>query len=346
MIYTRYLIKDLIKHTFSKNKLLPFKLTSILTYKCNHKCLICNIWKKPPSKELSLKEWDIFFSKNNWFSWVNLSGGEIFLREDIEEIFYIIKKRLPRLVFLDFPTNGFNASFITKKVIKICKMKFPQIFITVSIDGPPQVHNYLRGGNFFKEAILTYKMLKNLKFRNLKVYIGTTISDYNIDYMPSFLNSLKKYIPEIEFKDLHFNIYYPSQHYYNNIFSYTTKYRLKTLKFIKHLLKQRKNKSFFEYFESFYLRLLYKYLLYQKMPLSCIATQGTIFISPCGDVYPCSIYSCKLGNIKEYNFSLKAILNSEKTQRIRNLIKENKCPGCWSACEIFPALVLKGYKLL
>ena len=64
----------------------PFKLTFILTYKCLCRCRMCNIWKKQPGDEMTLEEVRTFFRKNNYFSWLNVSGGEIFMRKDIGEL--------------------------------------------------------------------------------------------------------------------------------------------------------------------------------------------------------------------------------------------------------------------
>ena len=56
----------------------------IVTYRCNAKCNMCDVWHYPtkPSEEISLdvikKLLEMFF--------VNVTGGEPFIRQDLPEI--------------------------------------------------------------------------------------------------------------------------------------------------------------------------------------------------------------------------------------------------------------------
>ena len=59
---------------------LPYRLTFAVTNRCQARCAMCNIWQKPSGNELSLAEIDALFSKAGRFSWVNLTGGELFQR--------------------------------------------------------------------------------------------------------------------------------------------------------------------------------------------------------------------------------------------------------------------------
>ncbi|MBI3814304.1 MAG: radical SAM protein, partial [Nitrospinae bacterium] len=82
----------------------PMKLNFLLTFKCNARCIMCNIWKKRDTPELTISEIERFFSKSNKFSWLDLSGGEIFLRKDIVEVVEIILRNCKDLYLLHFAT--------------------------------------------------------------------------------------------------------------------------------------------------------------------------------------------------------------------------------------------------
>jgi MoaA/NifB/PqqE/SkfB family radical SAM enzyme len=69
----------------------PYKLTFAITNKCNLKCKTCNIWQRKPENELTFAEIDKFFAANNYFNWIDLTGGEIFLRKDLPDISRSIK---------------------------------------------------------------------------------------------------------------------------------------------------------------------------------------------------------------------------------------------------------------
>jgi len=65
-------------------KLLPINYTVSLLYTCNSRCGTCNIWKKR-AVNLSVEEYKkIFKNIGRAPYWVTFSGGEPFLREDID----------------------------------------------------------------------------------------------------------------------------------------------------------------------------------------------------------------------------------------------------------------------
>ena len=86
---------------------LPYKLTFAITYQCNQKCIYCNIWNKPERQELSIEDFDRFFRNSDELSWIHLTGGEIFLRDDLLDIIRIIFKQSKHLYLVQFPTNGY-----------------------------------------------------------------------------------------------------------------------------------------------------------------------------------------------------------------------------------------------
>ena len=65
--------------------------TVIVTYRCNAKCTMCNRYKCPsnPSEEISLDT----IKKLPPMYFTNITGGEPFIREDIEEIVKILKEK-------------------------------------------------------------------------------------------------------------------------------------------------------------------------------------------------------------------------------------------------------------
>ena len=65
----------------------PLKLNLCLTYWCQYKCKTCNIWQRTPDNELTTDELLAFVARNRGVAWLDVTGGEIFLRKDIHEIF-------------------------------------------------------------------------------------------------------------------------------------------------------------------------------------------------------------------------------------------------------------------
>ncbi len=90
-----------------------------ITYRCNARCKMCNIWKFPTKKEEEVKVEDL--EKLPRMRFTNITGGEPFLRDDIEEIIYILKKKAKRIV-IRFPKicKSFDSQTkISPKEIKI-----------------------------------------------------------------------------------------------------------------------------------------------------------------------------------------------------------------------------------
>ena len=107
----------------------------IVTYRCNAKGYMCDAWKNPtkPEEEIGLdvieKIPDLFFA--------NITGGESFVRQDLEDIVKLLKKKSKRTVI---STNGFFAD----KIIALCK-KYPEVGIRMSMEGLCKTNDTIRG---------------------------------------------------------------------------------------------------------------------------------------------------------------------------------------------------------
>ena len=107
----------------------------ITTYRCTNRCQMCNIWKYPSKEEEEFRP--ALLEKLPDLSFCNITGGEPFLREDIEEIIGIIMKKAKRLVI---STNG----YFTERILEVARRK-TNIGFRVSIEGLPAVNDELRG---------------------------------------------------------------------------------------------------------------------------------------------------------------------------------------------------------
>jgi MoaA/NifB/PqqE/SkfB family radical SAM enzyme len=83
-------------------------MSVILTYHCNAKCSMCNVWKNPslPDEEITLEILKkLPFGINNQ----NLTGGEPTLRSDLAEIVDLL---YPRTAKYEISSNGLNPEKI------------------------------------------------------------------------------------------------------------------------------------------------------------------------------------------------------------------------------------------
>ena len=129
----------------------PTDASIILTYRCPMRCQMCNIWQNPTKKSEEIKASDL--KSLPQLKFINLTGGEPFIREDLEEIVEECYKHSPRIVI---STSG----WFEDRVVALAK-KFPNIGIRISIEGLSQKNDELRGhaGGFNSRDMLSLYQL-------------------------------------------------------------------------------------------------------------------------------------------------------------------------------------------
>lgn len=317
----------------------PFKISFAVTYRCNLKCKMCNIWKKSnEDTELSVKEIDNFFKNANKFSWVGLGGGEAFLREDLPEIMDVLLYYCDRLYAVHFATNG----QLRDKIVNLAKHiheknKKLKLVYSISIDGPPLLHDEIRGvKGSWGNAISTFKSLKDTGFA--KPHFGFTLSEYNIDKFVDTFRSLKDVYPQLKFDDITVSIFQKSSLYYGNQ-DMTSLDDKKAHEEIKKILKMDQEYfSINNFLRRTYLKLYLKYIDMHKCPLKCQALSSTCFLDPYGNVFPCVIYDKKLLNIKDLKEDFVNVWNSDSAKKLSYECSNYKCPSCWSLCDAYSAM--------
>jgi len=330
------LLKKILASNFG-NLQKPYKLTYVTTKECHSKCINCDIWKSKPKGELSLNEVISFAKKNPYFSWIDFTGGEPTDRDDFVEIVESFLKYCSDLLLLHFPTNGLKPKKIESAATKIARIAPSKLVITVSIDGPKEINDYLRGiPGDFNRAVETFNRLKKIK--NVQVFIGLTLYKENIHLIEQTLLELKKVIPIFSNKDLHINLPHTSEHYYGNLNSSPKASHVMAEK-INQIRKTRGIPlSPMALLEQMYQKRVTQYISTGKCPSSCASLMASCFLSENGNIYPCSIWNEPLGNIRDHNYSLEPILNSTKTKRLREQILNKSCPNCWTPCEAYQSL--------
>lgn len=195
----------LLKLGFTKRSLsCPVYLNLFITEKCNFRCKHCFIdWESTQDRKNNLSIDEIKRLSNNLNSLhsVTLTGGEPILREDIGEIaeIFINRNRTPNLFI---PTNGWYSDRAEKAIDYICR-KAPDsnIGVSLSIDGPREIHNEIRGNpESFDRCLETAGRLELLsnKYENLALGFNITLSEFNFSHYPDVYNFLNQKFPDLD----------------------------------------------------------------------------------------------------------------------------------------------------
>lgn len=303
---------------------------------------MCNIWQISCENELTLEEVEKFFRYSNKFCWINLSGGEIFLRPDLFDIIKSIHRNCKNLFLLDFPTNGFLKDKIVETVEKSMGLQpeIKKILVTISLDGPRELHDEIRGvRNSWGRAVDTFQELKKIKDHRFDVFFGYTLTQYNADRITETYNSVKEIIEDIKYDDFHVNLAQVSNHYYNNIGTINID-KETIIRSMNEFIKKKATRFHpVSYLEYKYQSLLKPFLESGKCPLKCMALSASCFIDPCWNVYPCSMFDKKIGNLRDCDFDLNKIWFYPSVVNLRKEITKGNCPHCWTPCEAYQTIL-------
>ena len=321
----------------------PFKITLSLTDRCDCRCQGCFIWEKPKGKELDPDEVARVLRGAPSLRWVNLTGGEPFLRDDLPAVTRAVKDALPKVALLDLPTTGQRTERIAADVEAMLTAGIPRLYVTVSLEGPPAHHDRVRGreGAFARMAA-TYAALKRMP--GVHVYLGLTLTEENASLVEEALaavgDALPSDVPAPTWRDLHLNVFTTSGHYYANEDAVVRPPRVLGRAVEKARRARDGSLDPTDRIESTYLRMLPKYLRTGRSPLPCKALKASLFVAANGDVYPCTVWDRKLGNALET--PIHELLDTAAASEAKRTIAHERCPGCWSPCEANPTIVCHG----
>lgn len=317
----------------------PYKLTYAITYRCNYHCKTCNIWQRKPGNELTFGEIRTFFKTSNRFSWVHLTGGEIFLRKDLLDIAEAIMTECPNLLMLNFPTNGFLTDRIVSTVEKIAALKPPKFFITISMDGDETLNDEIRGvKGGWKRQIETFKQLHDIP--GVDVALGMTLSTYNADKFEQTFQAAKRECEWMTYEDFHVNIFHTSYYYGNEDLNLSEQENERLIQEVNTYTALRGMKLHpISFLEHSYLKRIEQYIRSGKTPIRCHALRSSCFIDPTGNVYPCGMYNRILGNIRDYSYNISPIWHSDDSKKVQQEIWNYQCPQCWTPCEAYQSIL-------
>lgn len=306
---------------------MPTDVSIITTYRCQMECQMCNIWQNWSDVENEIRPEELEILPNLQF--VNLTGGEPFLREDLSEIVEVMFRKAPRIVI---STSGWH----TEKVLALAE-RFPKIGIRVSIEGLSQKNDELRGRpGGFDRGLRTLLGLRKMGVKDIG--FGITVSNHNSEDMLWLYELARNFKMEFATAAFHNSYYF---HKDNNFITNQNEVIANFAELIDRLLTENSPKS---WFRAFFNLGLINYVRGGKRLLPCEAGTVNFFVDPYGEVYPCNgleekYWKESMGNIRQAK-SFDQIWFSEKADKVRENVRT--CPkNCWMVGTAAP--VMKKY---
>lgn len=325
---------------------LPSMVTFIVTWRCNLRCFMCDVWKKTDHDDMSPAEAGAIFKQFPALDTLRLTGGEPFLRRDFDELVGSILEVVdPTVVHLT------TAGVMYERIVNFVKtFGSRKLHLKVSVDAVGDRHDEIRGyRGLYNKSLRTLRTLAELR-EQYGFYLGVnqTISDRNWDHIVPLREAMGELgIP------VHYAI--ATDHY--------TLYRMNTSKEnekpdmrsvsmsdftpeqLQYIFDQLDRRDAIHdvpewIVQRYYLHGLKNRLLkgIESPKPSCIELFNHMRLMPNGDVMTCVYYPNVVGNLRRQ--SLRDVWFGEEIKPQREIVK--KCGGCWAGCEVKPNAIYTG----
>lgn len=315
----------------------PFKLTLAPTYRCSYKCYYCGLWSRC-SPELDSATLVDAIAPMKSLTWLDITGGEIFARPDIEQLCLALVDSLPRLALFHFPTSGSHPRAAIRLASALAASGV-KVVVSVSLEGPRALHDAVRGApGAYDKAVETFRGLAELP--GVDVYTGTTMIRENVDLVPQDVHkALSQDIPELTPERMHFNVMQGSTHYFCNAGARRPSNAQVSAALRRIILWKGLPKSPFDCLELGFRSVALAALAgrHNLVP-TCTALRSSLFIAPDGTVFPCHIWGEPVGRIGP-TASLQDLHTSDRWKWLRTQVASQNCPTCWTPCEAYPTML-------
>jgi len=291
----------------------------VVTYRCNARCHMCNTWQYPsdPNDEIRPEHVEKLPSG---LKFLNVTGGEPFLRTDIEEIIGITSRKSERIVI---STNG----YFTERILALVE-KYPEVGIRVSLEGLPSANDELRGiSDGFDHGLRTILQLMRLGVKDIG--FGCTVSDRNAKDLMELYELAKGLDLEFATAILHNGYYF---HKTDNALQKNDEIAECFHELIRDQLKSRNPKN---WFRAYFNHGIINYVYGGRRLLPCEMGRDIFLVDPFGEVRPCNVVEMIMGNIRESSF--EEIWHSPQADKVREAAA-NCGRNCWMIGSASPAM--------
>ena len=320
----------------------PEELHFELTYNCNTSCVMCNLrhWIDVKKPDITLEEIKNFVTNSKYLKdirFIVLSGGETFLRKDLNEIVRFLRRYYPQTEILIL-SNLYDKNIVFDTLTKIKnETGLYKISVGSSIDGIGADHDKIRGQKgAFKNLTENIEFLKqnfpeiyfSLNFTIIPDNCGKIAEVYDWCRNKGYHVSFQMFVQKKETKQFVWQD--------NALDVIEEQINIITEKMANECGITEFNEDIFlqnEGLTSQFLSLYYiiKYIKNPKRFFpNCPCGEKYAMINPFGEVYFCPVYKNKFaGDLRKTSFD--SLWESPQAEQVREFFNSKKC-HCWLTC--------------
>lgn len=330
------MIGGLLSLPFGRKGKSPPNLIFFVTSACACRCRFCfyldRIRDHDPARELSVDEIERFARSYGPMRILSISGGEPFLRPDLDRILEIFAVYCrPRVI--DLPTSGIQPEEVGRVLERFCRAH-PRTLVNlqISVDGPPAVHEEIRGvAGLYAKAQETASRAERLAVAlpNLKRAIVTVFSPHNRD-------SIGEYFERVE-RDYSFDrLIITPEVKGTTIFPSGLAAEYRSARARAATINRRAVADGVSFSYDCFARALagFRNRINRRHRLGrfCGAGEKMLVLDQEGQVYPCEPLWYGLGNIRDLGCRVDEVLTGERAREFRTI--RSTCHCDWSCAQV------------
>jgi MoaA/NifB/PqqE/SkfB family radical SAM enzyme len=328
----------------------PRQLQINVTFHCNSRCTMCNIWQMEHRPEMDLAQFSHVL-KDPLFDGIEqltLAGGEPSLRPDLVPLTELFVNRMTHLRSLTLVTNGLAVERIladTRAMLKLCTEHDINLNISVSLDGVGGVHDEMRNvpGAFARveECLSGLKELQSECRASFWLGVGCVITRKNLYHLRELQAWCDERSIEVGFQLVGFHETYVANIEQRGELDFDQADREYLFQFLGELAADRSASNFMAYYWN---DMLSMYRDGRSRQTPCPFAVDSFVLDAYGDIYYClserKIGNCLFAEQNEQSTKSEsqgagpcsAIYYDPKNLAFRKQMTRSSCLQCNSAC--------------
>jgi radical SAM protein with 4Fe4S-binding SPASM domain len=297
-----------------------------LTVYCNLKCVMCSVWElKQHGVPFELAEKLLRQARRLGAKTFTPCGAESFMRKDFLDIVELAHGL--GYERQDIVTNGTMITDDHLDRLEAC----PSVHLHVSIDGPPALHDSLRGEGNYDKAV---RAVKKCIARGIRVGMSGVILKQSLSHLDHLVTLAAELgVPEVSFQPFQTEISGPDKDIPR--FSLMRTPRSTIVAELEKLAAHAEKMGVSLFTESLF-GVIPDYLAFGKRPIppgGCYLPSKFLLVDFRGDVYPCFFMRTdadRMGSV--YKDEITDLWHSTHHEQLQTLALTERCPGCLAAC--------------